>query len=424
MTGFVALALLLLALALGLLAWPLLRRTAASPAELSSRQLTAAVYRDKLAELDQDLAAGSLSQADYEHSRNELQRRLLEDSAEGAATGPAAASAAPRSKGLTVALATLLPVAAIGLYMVLGTPAALDETNPHGQRFSQSDIEKMVGELAARLETQPDDHRGWAMLGRSYKMMGRFDDAAKAYARTGPMLETSAELLVDYADSVAAAVDRFDEKSLALLDRALKLEPDNAQGLWMRGSAAFEAGRFAAAITDWERLQALLPPDSDDARTIAGNLAEARRRAGAAPVEKAAVGTAPGPVAAAASSAATAAAPRAGHIEGRVELAPELAARVAAGDMLMVVARPADGNRLPAAVLRVPAAGFPAAFRLDDSQAMTADRKLSAFQDVLLEARVSRKGQARVEPGDLVGEGVPVKVGSSGVVLRIERIVQ
>lgn len=457
MTAFVAAALLLLAVTLVVLAWPLLRRS--SSPEVSSRELTSTVYRDKLAELDQDLAAGSLSPADHEQSRNELQRRLLEDSASicapaDSATGTtqsatksatkggaknSASSAADttagqeqRSKGLLLSLAATLPIAAIGLYMVIGTPAALED-NPHQQGFSNAEIEKMVGELAARLKAQPDDHRGWAMLGRSYKMMGRFNEAAQAYAMTGPMLDTSAELLVDYADSVAAAADGFNEQSLQLLDKALKLEPNNLQGLWMRGSASFEAGKYGPAIVDWEKLLAALPPESDDARTIQGNLAEAHRRAGSEP--RPALGNAapatpsstqtPTPTAATSTAATpTAATPGAGRIEGRVELAPELAKQVVAGDVLMVIARPADGNRLPAAVLRVPAAGFPARFTLDDSQAMTEDRKLSGFLDVLVEARVSRKGQAKAEPGDLMGEGVPIRVGTRDAVIRIDRVVQ
>lgn len=428
MTAFVAAALLLVAATLAVLAWPLLRRS--SLPEVTSRELTRTVYRDKLAELDQDLAAGSLSPADHEQSRNELQRRLLEDSASPPAAAHPTASAptasaagAQRSKGLLLSLAAVIPTAAIGLYLIVGTPAALED-NPHQQGFSNAEIEKMVSELATRLEAQPDDHRGWAMLGRSYKMMGRFTDAAKAYARTGPMLDSSAELLVDYADSVAAGANGFNEQALQLLDKALKLEPNNLQGLWMRGSAAFEAGQFNLAITDWEKLLAALPPESDDARTIQGNLDEAHRRAGSKPASATTGSAAPGLLPATPTPTSGASTPGPGRIEGRVELAPELARQVATGDVLMVIARPADGNRLPAAVLRVPATGFPARFALDDSQAMTQDRKLSGFMDVLVEARVSRKGQAKAEPGDLIGEGVPIRVGTRDAVLKIDRVVQ
>lgn len=423
MTGFIVGASLLLLVTVGLLAWPLLRR--ATPASVSTRQLTAVVYRDKLAELDQDLAAGSLAPADYELSRAELQRRLIEDSAGASDATAAGAPTLPRARNLVVPLVTLLPVAAIALYVTLGTPAALDG-NPHQQRFSKSDIEKMVADLATKLEKEPENYRGWAMLGRSYKMMGRFKEASQAYARTGPMLETSAELLVDYADSVAAAADGFNPQSLQLLDRALKLDPNNAQGLWMRGSAAFEAQQFDRAMTDWEKLLAQLEPGSEDARTIAGNIAQAREKAGkpAGVPAGAAVGGKAGAAGAGASSASPAAAPNGANIQGRVELAPELAKRLGPDAVLMIIARPADGARMPAAVLKQPVASFPAAFTLDDRQSLIAERQLSSFSDLLLEARVSRSGQAKAEPGDLTGEGVPAKPGARGVTLRIDRVVQ
>jgi cytochrome c-type biogenesis protein CcmH len=416
MTGFIVGASLLLLVTVGLLAWPLLRR--AAPASVSTRQLTAAVYRDKLAELDQDLAAGSLAPSDHELSRAELQRRLLEDSS-AAADAPltGAGQVLPRSKALVLPLVTLLPVAAIALYAVLGSPAALDGTS-QAQRFSKSEIEKMVAGLAAKLEQEPENHKGWAMLARSYKMMGRFNEAVQAYAKTGPMLDSSAELLVDYADAVAAAADGFTEESLKLLDRALKLDPNNAQGLWMRGSAAFEARQFDRAIADWEKLLALVEPGSDDARTIEGNLAQAREKGGKPAGAKAGAATAP------TSAAQPAAAASGASIQGRVELAPELAKSLGPDAVLMIIARPTDGGRMPVAVLKQPVAGFPAAFTLDDRQSLVAERKLSGLSEVLLEARVSRSGQAKAEPGDLAGEAVSAQLGARGVSLRIDRVVK
>jgi cytochrome c-type biogenesis protein CcmH len=426
MTGFIVGASLLLLATVGLLAWPLLRR--ATPAGISTRQLTAAVYRDKLAELDQDLAAGSLSPADHALSRAELQRRLLDDSSSAADAPPTPGQEPPaRSKALPLLLAALLPAAAIALYVVLGSPAAM-EAPAHPQRFSQADIEKMVADLATKLAKEPDNHRGWAMLGRSYKMMGRFQEATQAYAKTGPMLDSSADLLVDYADAVAAVANGFNAQSLQLIDRALKLNPQHPQGLWMRGSAAFEARQYDRAIADWELLLAQMEPGSEDARTIAGNLAEARQKAGKpAAAGAAASGAASGAISGAASGAPPAAAttaPAGASLQGRVELSPELAKSLPPGAVLMVIARPADGTRMPVAVLKQPVSAFPAAFTLDDGQSLMAERRLSGFTQVLLEARVSRSGQAKAEPGDLIGDGVPAQLGARGVTLRIDRVVK
>lgn len=279
MIGFVAGAVTLLVLTLGLLAWPLLRRTPGGT-DVTSRQLTATVYRDKLAELDQDLAAGSLTPEDHAQSRNELQRRLLEDSSEEGGSEVAAASA-PKAKGLLAGVITLVPLVAFGLYTFIGNPSAmLVDPNPHSKGVTSADVEKMIAGLAAKLEKEPDNHRGWAMLARSYKTLGRYDEAVKAYAHAGPLLDESPDLLVDYADAVASVAQGFNEQSQQLLEKALKLEPNHAQGLWMRGSASFDAGRFDRAIADWEKLLAQLPAESEEAQAMRGNIAEAKKRAG------------------------------------------------------------------------------------------------------------------------------------------------
>jgi cytochrome c-type biogenesis protein CcmH len=403
MTGFLIGAFALLAVTIGLLLWPLLRRPAS--ADFTRQELNSAIYRDQFAELDRDRTSGVLSAADYDQAKAELQRRLLEDSStESTKTAPASPS-----KALAMVVAVMLPIASLGFYIGIGEPNALNET-PHQQRFSKDDIERMVTGLAEKLEKEPENYKGWAMLARSYKMMGRFPDAARAYERTGPMLDTSAELLVDYADSVAASVNGFNDKALQLIDRALKLEPTNMQGLWMRGTAAFEAKKYDKAIADWELLLGQLPKGSDEAETIRSNIAEARS-----------LGGKPAKAGAKAAGGGTqaAAAPR---IEGRVQLAPALAGKLGPNDVLMVIARPADGSRMPAAVLRVPAGGFPMAFTLDDSLSLSPDQKLSKHKEVLVEARVSKTGQAMSQPGDLYGQGLPAKLGAKGVVLTIDQV--
>lgn len=276
MTGFASFAigaLLLVALTIVFLVWPFRRRPA--HADLSRQQLNAAIYRDQFAELDRDLAGGNLSQADYDQAKAELQRRLLEDSE---AEAGQVVAATPAGRALPIALATFLPLAAVGLYFVLGNPAALNpaaSTAAHRQQFTQQDIERMVAGLAAKLESEPENHQGWAMLARSYKAMGRYPEAARAYERATPIIEGNANLLVDYADTLAA-VNGFDARTMEIIDRALKLEPKQPQALWLRGTAAYEGKRYDRAIADWETLLQLFPAESEEAGIIGGNIAEAR----------------------------------------------------------------------------------------------------------------------------------------------------
>ena len=179
-----------------MLCWPLLRRHGSTGA--SRKAINTAIYRDQLAELERDLASGVLSQADYGSARDELERRVLEDVAADATT---AAPASPRRLPRTaLALAVTLPLAAAVLYVVLGTPAALDPAAREGQQASAAEIEKMVDALAAKLEKDPGNLEGWAMLGRSYMVTGRFADAAKAFDKAGSAMEVNSEMMLQVAE--------------------------------------------------------------------------------------------------------------------------------------------------------------------------------------------------------------------------------
>jgi cytochrome c-type biogenesis protein CcmH len=409
MMGFAIGATLMVGVTLLLLLLPFRRRPAGT--DFSRQQLNAAIYRDQFAELERDRSDGALSQADYEQARGELQRRLLEDSSAASAD---IAPTATTSRTVPTVLALALPLGAVLLYLILGSPAAL---NPQSQekQFSQDDIERMVSGLAAKLEKEPENYKGWAMLARSYKSMGRFPEAVRAYERTGPMLDTSAELLVDYADTLAASVGGFSPKVNGLIDKALKIDPTSAQGLWMRGTASFEGKQYGKAIADWQRLLALLEPGSEDARVVEGNIAEAQDKGG---IAKSApkVGGQKGSPSGTGKTANVA-------VKGRIELAPNLSGQIPAGGILMVVARPNDGSRMPIAVLRAPAAQ-PFDFVLDDSLSLTPDRPLSSFSEVLVEARISKSGQAVPQAGDLFGPAVTAKRGADRVKLRIDQVRQ
>lgn len=270
MMGFAIGAALMVGATLLLLLLPLRRRPAS--ADFSRQQLNNAIYRDQLAELESDRAQGALSEPDYRQACAELQRRLLEDSSTEA---QATVATATPGRWLPTALGLALPLGAVLLYLVLGSPAALDP--PPQQRFSADEIERMVSGLAAKLENEPDNLQGWAMLARSYKAMGRLPEAVRAYERAGKLVDSNAELLIDYADTLAASVGGFNDKVRALIDRSLQLDPANPQALWLRGTAAYDAKQYAKAIADWETLLKLLEPDSEDANVLKANIAEARQ---------------------------------------------------------------------------------------------------------------------------------------------------
>ncbi len=416
MSGFWIVAALFSAGGLAFVLPPLLRQHAAAQRE-SRETVNAKLYREELAALKRDLEEKRIDERQFREAELEIERRVLEDVR---ADAPRAGAAVPAraSKGTALALAALLPVAAVLLYLQVGNPAALDpqaraSDADTAHSITPAQIEGLVTKLAERLERSPDDAEGWVMLGRSYNVLGQFDKSAQAYARAVRLVGDNAGLLADYADSLAMAQGRrLQGEPHEIVKRALKADPNHIKALALAGSAEFEQGRYAAAAEYWERSLTRLPPDSDFARSIQASIDEARQLGGA---RTAGAAVRPGKAEAAAAG---------DSISGTVKIAPALARQVAPGDTLFVFARAADGGKMPIAIVRSTAAQLPFSFRLDDSSAMMPNAKLSNQSRVLVGARISKSGNAIPQPGDLQGLSAPVVPGASGLELTINEVVK
>lgn len=378
--------------------------------------VNAAVYRDQLREAERELAADLITPERFEQLREEIQRRVLEDA--GAAAAPAAGSAP--SRRMAVAMALLIPVASVVVYLALGRPDAADPavvraaTEPGGDhQVSGQQIEGMVAALAERLKAEPDNAEGWVMLGRSYTALGRYRDASTALRKASELLPRNADVLADLADVTAMAQGRkLAGEPARLIQAALDIDPRHVKALALAGSVAFEGKDYANARAYWERLLAQLPADSEMAVSVRGSIAQATQLDVAAPAT----------AAAAAAPASNSAAGGPVTLTGEVSLAPELAARVQAGDTVFVFARAAQGPRMPLAVVRQPVGRWPLRFTLDDSTAMSPELRLSAHKQVVVGVRVSRSGSATPQSGDLIGSSAPLDHASQGVRLVIDRV--
>lgn len=244
----------------------------------SRNELKVSVYRDQLEELGEDRRAGRLGADQYEQARGELERRLLEEVPD--ADAGAAVPVRRRPPVAALAAGVAVPLVAGLLYLALGNPASLwpragpDRVGPH-------QLDATIGQLAARLKKNPEDGKGWVMLARSQAVLGRFTEASSAYARSVALFPDDAQLLADYADTLAMARGgRLAGELERLVERALRADPDNGKALALAGTIAFENKDFAAAVNRWQRLQGLIPADSELARSIQAGIAEAKSLAG------------------------------------------------------------------------------------------------------------------------------------------------
>ena len=225
------------------------------------------VLRDQLADLERERREGTLAEADFAVARQELQRRLLDEVDSSAAEGVSPYQDGP-SRKVAIGLVLLLPVTALLLYALLGKPEALDPARtqaPAAQpAMTQEQIDEMVSRLAKRMESNPDDMQGWLMLARSYKSLGRYDDAVKAYAKAEKVINDEPDLLASYAETIAmAGGEGLAGKPRQLVERALKIDAKHAHSLFLAGAAAMQAKETKKAIAYWEALLPQVEPGTE-----------------------------------------------------------------------------------------------------------------------------------------------------------------
>ena len=264
---------------------PALQRSTESDrkTENERRQANIAVYRDQLSELESDLKNGIVSQEQYAQDRDEIERRLLEDTR----------SAEPERKTTTTpatarytayAIGIAIPLVAVTFYLNVGTPKAIDGPPPtavpagsSGLERTQGQIEANVAALAKRLQSNPSDAQGWTMLARSYSSMGKFAESAGAYTKATELTPNDADLWAEFAFATAMASGRnLEGRPMELIDQALKVDPENAKALQLAGSAAFQAKDYKKAIDYWQRVLKQVPRGSEVAVAIEGRINEAK----------------------------------------------------------------------------------------------------------------------------------------------------
>ncbi|MEO6824444.1 MAG: c-type cytochrome biogenesis protein CcmI [Nitrosospira sp.] len=416
---------------------PTLLRKKYQHAGLARNTTNVNIYRDQLAELDNDLLADILTREQYEQSKRELQHRMLEDIPQGESSTATVMGGGKRNVATITLVVLALPLLAISLYLWLGNTRALTP-QPAAQQMPMSstsdeggheNFSSVLENLTTRLKEQPNDVEGWIMLGRTYAIMQRFHEAKAAYEKVLALVPDDAELITDYADIVAMTNNgSLMGQPLELIDKALRLDPKNPKALALAGTAEFEQKKFAQAAKYWEQLLALIPAESELGRSVSSSIAEAKSlAAGKGPTMASAQdqprgGQNPPPAGNNPSSTSGGgAAPGGGTLSGKVTLGPALAGKASPNDSLYIFARAKVGPKAPLATLRLQVKDLPATFTLNDSMARSGVQ-LSTFSDeVVVGARISKSGSPMPQSGDLQGLSQPARVGAKGIDVVIDQ---
>lgn len=416
-----------------------------------------AVYRSQKREIDDDFSRGAITVEERDFALSELSRRLVDEVPDAAPVVSPQTITIARPWRLVVLFAVAFPLAAVLSYMSMGNLKALEpgatiaQAAPEGAaaaagagaggetgdapHLSDKQILGMVDKLAEKMAQNPGDPKGWILLARSQSALGRHAEAVAAYERAIKLLPKDAQLFADYADVVVMTQQgRFEGKPQALIKTALKLDPNNLKALALAGTAELRMGNRAGSLVYWNKLKGLVARGSDDEKQVQAIIAEVESgRIPLAPVELPAANAAPmsapatAPVSSAPSKAVApaVAAATGASVTGKVMLALDVAAKLSAGDTLFIFARAKDGPRIPLAVMRIPApkvGEFPVAFNLTDAMAMAPGMNISSFPQVVIEARISKSGNAQLQPGDISGISDAVKTGTRDVVVTLSKV--
>jgi cytochrome c-type biogenesis protein CcmH len=393
------------------LIWVLLKqqkvKTHASQAKANAR-----VYRSQIQDLDREHESGHIGQEEWQQSRDELSLRLLEDTS--ASDDPVAKIEKP-AMWTAVVLALALPLSAMGLYMWLGQPEALDPMatsrtmDPNSAKADPNELAQMAEGMAKKLQAKPDNLQGWVMLGRTYRSLENYDKAIKAYDRA-LVLSADDDLRLERVEVMAMQRQgNFEGEPWQVIRDILQKDPQNFGALLMAGSASYAHAKYADALKYWQQARAPLTPNNPDVAGLDEAIGAVQQKLGL-PVSKPEVSK---------SNAAVSGL----NLTGQVSLSAALKSKASPTDVVFVYATPTNGERMPLAVFKSTVAQLPLSFTLDDSSAMTPERKLSAAGDVLVKVRVSKSGNAIPQSGDLVGSMGPVKVGTQGLKLEIKDLV-
>ncbi|NOR43023.1 MAG: c-type cytochrome biogenesis protein CcmI [Gammaproteobacteria bacterium] len=411
---------LMLLVAIGILVYPLLRVRKNS--SLAYKDSNLSINDEKIKELDLDLKEGRIDQVFYKAAREELDKELLLDiPAENQQTAALHyTGTAERRPALALMITVFVPMLALLLYLELGMHTVSDETFAADQTpvKKQLSVEEMAAKLEAHIEKNGGSAEEWIMFGRSHKHLGRSELAANAFAVALEQDSENAQLLLESAEVIALTNNRaFTPKAVQQVEKAYKLEPDNANVLWFAGVSAYQAGEYQTAI---DRLLKLLPTAKEDdvMRSIIGVVAKSRDQLVAQGKEMPElealldIRVNAEPLQATGENAVST------SLTVMIDISKEAREKFNADDLVFVYAKAKQGPRMPLAAKRIKLADLPAKVILDDSMAMVDGMNISAFSQLVVSARVTKSGAAIAQSGDYLGS-IDVETKSATAVLDI-----
>jgi cytochrome c-type biogenesis protein CcmH len=369
------------------------------------------LYQQRLSEIESDIDNGLLSGTEAKKVKKEYQRALLIQDENKPLSENYPKTEMP-SKITAILLLILIPVFVISLYDHLGKPELIIQTdllsefnNAQNTEQKLASIEKMLNQLEQRLINEPDDVDGWMMLTNSYATLERYPEALRAVNNLYRLKNNDPTVLIRYADILSMTNGGiYTGRPTELINEALRLDPENKNGLWLAGLAANERGDIENSIIYWQRLVSKLEQGSNQRQQIEKYIQLAKQHIEGGKKKKSNTDK------------------QEYKIQVNVSLSANLISEVNSEDTVFIYAQAINGSQMPIAIIRKKVSDLPIQATLDDSIAMMPSNKLSDHKQVKLTARISKSGNATAEPGDLIGRLDTIQTDTNKIInLNIDK---
>jgi cytochrome c-type biogenesis protein CcmH len=399
----------LLLIGLVLIVIPVLRTPTDDQAK-DRQQQNIDIARDKKIALDQQHSNASLSQEEYDSALVELQTSLALDIEKSESS-----DVNHQGKWLVWVLIVALPVTSIALYLKIGefrvidNPSLVSTAPPQNQTVqSEMTLDQMVDVVRERLRDNPEDARGWFVLGKTMMEKGEYDEAVTAFQRTLDLVgDKEASVLFSLADALSRQKGGLMAgEPEAMIQQGLKIAPQDPTGLWLAAMAAEQRADYEASF---DYMNLLLPLVANDAQSSA----EVSRVIASLQLQDPTL------------VVATKGPSQSASLKVSVSLVDEIKQRVSSDNLVFIYAKAASGPPMPLAVKRLTVGDLPVTIELSDADAMIPSMTLSSFDDLIIGARVSMSGNPVAQAGDLYIETGSVDrntVVADGVTLSISQI--
>ena len=344
--------------------------------DLNLQKSNIALGKQRQVELQQDLERDLIDESSFDQAQDEITQTLAIELNQ-TTSSPYTGSNNQKNHGSSVFVLIFLMVFSFAAYDAL-SPEKNEKIDSLEQQVASLTLDESLIKLKDHLDKNPDDAKSWQILGLTYFELDNLNDSLKAYEMSHQLDSNNVRTLVEYATTLARLKEgSFTGKPTELVEKALAINPNSIDAIYLIGLIAANQQDFATAEKQWKQALMLLSLTDPNRQSIQQMLEQVQ-------------------------SITT---PRSQSTQGGLMvdvIIPEALMRERSeGDYLMVYAKAATGMPMPIAIEKIRLKDFTGRVILSDDNSVMPSRLLSQAKQIIVVARISQSGSAMKQSGDI-----------------------